>query len=398
MAVGEVGFLRERPYLAVAITHFFVDVLNSGKNLLVAVLALAIGLTNTQVGLALLLYNVGSSLSQPLFGWLADKAGPRWLVIGGMGWMMAFYGIAAVAGDWPALIALTMAGLGSGAFHPTGTMVASRERRGQRARATAVFFMAGQLGLFAGPVLTGLLLHAWGRPGYIVLPLLSFMAFVSGWRWLAEGHGHQHTALAQTAVPSKKEAARPSGWQKHTLMIGLIIVGYSTVSVAAMSFSPKLFAELGFAENYIGWLSGLFMLGSALGGVTGGALADRIPGKWVIVLGTMGAILPVYFYIPTPGLGRFLLLFLAGFFNGMPHSILIIKVQTLLPNRQALASGLALGFMFFSGSVGSFILGIIADHVGLGIALQGTAVLPFIGMVTGLLLPLERNQKPSTQI
>jgi len=261
MAVSQASFLKERPYLAVAITHFFVDVLNSGKNLLVAVLALAIGLTNTQVGLALLLYNVGSSLSQPLFGWLADKVGPRWLVIGGMGWMMVFYGSAAMAGDWPALIALTAAGLGSGAFHPTGTMVASRERRGQRVRATAVFFMAGQLGLFAGPVLTGLLLRAWGRPGYIVLPLLSFMAFVSGWQWLVDRHLHQESTPAQTAVPLKKPAARPSGWQKHILMIGLIIVGYSTVSVAAMSFSPKLFAELGFAEDYIGWLSGLFMLG-----------------------------------------------------------------------------------------------------------------------------------------
>jgi len=395
MVVREVGFLRERPYLAVAITHFFVDVLNSGKNLLVAVLALAIGLTNTQVGLALLLYNVGSSLSQPLFGWLADKVGPRWLVIGGMGWMMAFYGIAAVAGDWPALIALTMAGLGSGAFHPTGAMVASRERQGQRARATAVFFMVGQLGLFAGPVLTGLLLRAWGRPGYIVLPLLSFIAFVSGWRWLAEGHEHQHAAPAQTAVsPKKQEAARPSGWQLQTALVAIIIVSGSAVSVAAMSFSPKLFAELNFAPDYIGWLSGLFMLGSAVGGVVGGVLADRMPGKWVIILGTMGAILPVYFYIPTPGAGRFLLLFLAGFFNGMPHSILIIRVQTLLPNRQALASGLALGFMFFSGSIGSFILGVIADTVGLSAALQGTAALPFVGMLTGLLLPLERSPKP----
>ncbi|MFQ5435738.1 MAG: MFS transporter [Anaerolineae bacterium] len=392
MTAGQASFLRERPYMAVAITHFFVDVLNSGKNLLVAVLALSIGLTNTQVGLALLLYNVGSSLSQPLFGWLADKAGPRWLVIGGMGWMMAFYSVAALAGDWVALLALTVAGLGSGAFHPTGTMVASQKRQGQRARATAVFFMAGQLGLFAGPVLTGMLLHAWGRPGYIVLPLLSFMAFLSGWQWLVDRHLQRETAPKLAAITSQKQEARPSGWRLQTVLLAIIIVSVSTVSVAAMSFSPKLFAELGFAEDYIGWLSGLFMLGSAVGGVTGGALADRIPGKWVIVLGTMGAALPVYFYIPTPGLSRFLLLFIAGFFNGMPHSILIIKVQTLLPNRQALASGLALGFMFFSGSIGSSVLGVIADNVGLGLALQGTAVLPLIGLLAAISL----SQKEQT--
>ena len=64
-------FYRERPYLAVSMTHFFVDILNSSRNLVVAIIAISLGLTNAQVGITLLLYNVGGSLSQPFFGWLA---------------------------------------------------------------------------------------------------------------------------------------------------------------------------------------------------------------------------------------------------------------------------------------------------------------------------------------
>ena len=393
MAAAQSSFIRERPFLAVAITHFFVDVLNSSRTLLVTILAVNLGLSNAQVGIALLLYNVGSSLSQPLFGWLADRIGARWLVTGGRGWMMFFYGRAATAGDWPALIALTIAGLGSGAFHPTGTMVASQISDTQRTRATSVFFMSGQLGLFMGPVLTGLLLGLYGRPGYLILPLLSFTAFMSGWQWLVQksAQAHAEEKVLATARTEPVEVAvstpPPAAIGRKAILLAIIVLVGSTVSVSATNFAPKLFTEMGLSPGAVGWLSGLFMMGSAVGGVVGGTMGDRVAGKWIIILGTLGSILPVYFYIPAEGMARFTLLLLAGFFAGMPHSILVLMVQSLLPRRRAMASGLALGFMFFSGSVGSYGLGIIADGVGLAAALQGTAVLPIIAALSALFLP-----------
>ncbi|MCP4424048.1 MAG: MFS transporter [Chloroflexi bacterium] len=383
------NFWRERSYLAVALTHFFVDVLNSGRTLLVALLAISIGLTNAQVGMALLIYNVGSSLSQPLFGWLADRIGSRWLVIGGIGWMILFYGLAATIGDWPALIALTIAGIGSGAFHPTGTMVASQISDTHRARATAVFFMSGQLGLFMGPVLAGIVLEQYGRPGYLILPVLASTAFLVGWQWLTHRHTHNQPTQRQPTTSNQLPttiATPQSAFRIHTIQLAVIIMAGSVVSISAINFAPKLFTEMGLKPGLVGWLSGLFMMGSAVGGVVGGTLGDRIAGKWVIVLGAMGTILPVYFYIPAAGAARFILLLLAGFFSGMPHSILVLMAQSLLPGRRATASGLTLGFMFFSGSVGSYALGIVADNVGLATALQGTAVIPLIAAAVALLL------------
>ncbi len=387
MTVSQRAFLRQRDYLAVSITHFFVDILNSGRTLLVALLAISVGLTNTQVGIALLLYNVGSSLSQPLFGWLADRAGARWLTIGGMGWMILFYSIASLGTDWLALIALTMAGLGSGATHPTGTMVASQSSQTHRTQATALFFMAGQLGLFSGPVLAGVLLEQYGRPGYLVLPVTAFIAFASSWQWLSQKHDHGHPKPQQAAARADGISSGAVMALSRVLPLAVIILIGSTVSVTAINFSPKLFTELGYAPGYVGWLAGLFMAGSAIGGIVGGSLADRYGGKPVILMGILGTILPIYFYIPAAGAVRFALILLAGFFGGMPHSVLILMAQSLLPGRQALASGLALGFMFFSGSVGSFFVGVFADRLGLAMVLQGTALLPFAAAVAALLLP-----------
>ncbi len=387
MAVTQTSFIKQRPYLAVAVTHFFVDVLNSSRNLVVALLAIQLGMSNAQVGIALLLYNVGGSLSQPLFGWLADKFGARWFVIGGMAWMIFFFSLAALAGDWLALAALTVAGLGSGAFHPTGTMVASQSSHTHQGKATAGFFFAGQIGLFLGPVLAGVLLQEYGRIGYLILPVLALIAFVIGWQWLHKEDDHLEHKKEERAQARNTRKVRRSGLLRRTTLLTIIILTGSTASIAAITFAPKLFSELGYQPAYVGLLSGLFMLGSAFGGIMGGSLGDRIAGKWVICLGMGGLILPLYLYIPATGAILPLLLLIAGFFSGTPHTILVLMVQSLFPGRQALASGLTLGLMFSAGAIGSFILGVIADTVGLGVALQATAVLPLIAFTAALFLP-----------
>ena len=388
---AEASYLQKRDYQAVAYTHFLVDVLNSSRSLLVAILAVVIGLSNTQVGLVLLLYNVGNALSQPLFGRLADRVGARWLVIGGVGWMVFFFSLAALAPPWPALFALTVAGLGSGAFHPTGTMVASESSVLKRTQATSVFFMAGQLGLFSGPILAGILLEQYGRVGYIVLPLWAFTALLSAWFWLSPGHSHQEVKTDEEGqVPLQTILLQLR--TPLALQLGLIIFCTSTISMSAINFAPKLFTEQGYGASYVGLLSGILMLGSAVGGVVGGMIADRRNGRLVIRIATLAVILPVIFYVNAGDVLRLLFLLTAGFFVGMPHSVLVLMVHNLLPGQRATASGLALGFMFFSGSLGALGVGAVADQIGLAFTLQLTAGLAVVAFVVSLFLPVSSGQ------
>lgn len=384
MAVSKAAYLREPDYLSVSVTHFFLDVLTSSRSLMVAILAASLGLTNAQVGIALLLYNVGNALTQPFFGLWADRIGSRKLVIGGTLWMIVFFGIAAVAPDWPALIAITVAGIGSGAFHPPGTMVASQASTTNRTQATAVFFMAGQVGLFAGPVLAGILLEWLGRPGYVVLPAVAVVALISSIRWLQNVTSDRPESTAVATSPRRL----PTFWRRIFALV-IIIMTINTISFTTINFAPKLFIERGYDPLYVGMLGGLIMLGSAVGGFFGGMLADRWNGRMTILLAAVLAILPVYLYVPVEGAGRFLLLLLAGFFIGMPHSVLVLMMQGLLPGRRAFASGLTLGFMFFSGSVGSYFVGLWADQYGLALALQYIAGLLIFTILAALLLPRE---------
>jgi len=386
---------RDRAYLSVTLTHFFVDMLNNGRSLLVASIAITIGLSNTEVGLALLLYNIGSALAQPLAGILADKYGPRYLVVFGMGWMIAFYIVASLAGDWTSLVALTFAGLGSGAFHPSGAMVASQTKQDIRTRATAYFFTAGQLGLFFGPLLAGTMLDAFDRPGYIVAPLLALVALVASWRWVTNG-SRQPITFAQSAsglhASAPEEPAKASRVPTISVVaLVLIILAGSTIGISIINFVPKLFLEIGATSSYVGLLSGLFMVGSAFGGIVGGNLGDRFGRRLPIQIGALGSVIPLATYLLVDGPWRPLLLMLAGFMVGMPHSILVLTAQSLLPSRRALASGLTLGLMFFGGSVGSMLVGILADAIDLALVLRYLAVVPLLSLAASFFLSIDRD-------
>jgi len=405
MPILQATFLRDRSYKAASLGHFFVDILNNSRSLLVALLAVSMGLSNAQVGIALLLYNVGSSLSQPFFGLLADRQGPRLYVVGGLAWMIVLYSLAAVSQDWLALGAITLAGIGSGAVHPAGTKVASETSAETRTQATGVFFASGQTGLFLGPVLAGALLTLFGQSGYLFLTGLATSGLYYAWRFVKKGPATESSAGSIKAGQSTRPvlqspaAARTLTHLRHfwhrtrqvpwatVLPLTIIIICSSTVGIAIINFAPKLFTEMGYQPLYVGVVTGLYMLGSAVGGIVGGTIADRWSRRLAIRIGLVGSIAPFFLYIPAGDPWRFVLLLLAGFFAGMPHSVLVIMAQALIPGRRGFASGLILGLMFFSGAVGTFLLGWVADEIGLATALQALIIIPIVAAVVTLFLP-----------
>jgi MFS family permease len=206
---------------------------------------------------------------------------------------------------------------------------------------------------------------------------------LAGWRWLNDrpsGHSEWHERIVEPLESWQRE------WRTLIPLMAVIMTS-STIGIAIINFVPKLFADLGYSPSYVGWTAGLYMMGSPVGGITGATLADRHGRRLPILLGMAGCILPIYFFIPAGDPWRFGLLVLTGLFAGMPHSVLVIMVQSLLPGRRAFASGLTLGLMFFSGAIGSYLLGVVADEIGLAVALQGIIILPLVAILGTLLLP-----------
>lgn len=383
------------PYLAVTVGHLTIDVFNSMGPVLVAFLRQPMSLTTAQVGLAVGTYQFLGGVTQPPFGFLADRIGSRWLGPLSVLWTVCFVALAVyvadTTGSYTGFLSLfALAALGSGAFHPQGTMHASSAIAGRAATTTAIFFLCGQIGLAGGPAISGALLERVGPAGIYVLTLFTLptLALMTV--------GLRSTAPSPHGAP--REAVRDSGTLRGTAKSAALLVAIFScrgwLMIGTGAFLPVIFELAGFGPTSYGIATGLFWLGAGLSGVAAGHLADRLGRRPVVAVSTLvGGLL----LVPLPavsGAMTFVVALGAGAFLGAAHSILIVLAQALLPVRRGLASGLALGYLFGIGAVASLMIGVLADRWGLVPVIQAGALLGLVSSALTLLLPPSRSAEP----
>ena len=375
------SLLRSASFQAAALAHFAVDLLNSQRPVLLAVLSVPLGLTNAMIGLISMLYTFSASLSQPVFGWLADRAGTRAVGAGGVIWMGGLFALAMITPGSGSLVLLILAALGSAAFHPAGTVEAAESGRvhfsGQDTTAASIFFLFGQAGYSIGPAIGGPLIDRWGPPGLLVLvPFMLPIGLFTSRRFTPS-----HPAKPWEAAPGARASA---GWGVF-LPLAVQAALRSWAQTNVITFLPKYYSDLGYSPSTYGVLAALFMAGSAVGGVGGGWLADRVDKRhvmlWTMVLGAVP--LALFPTLATTA-WAYALAPLAGALTGASHSISVVLAQRALPGRLGAASGLGLGFTFASGSVGTLLSGVQADLAGFDVVFWTTAAISLGGGLAAL--------------
>ena len=367
-------------FASIALSHLVVDTFNASRPVLLTYL----GLSESQIALFSSIYIWSSSLTQPLFGWISDRAGPRWLAAGGVLWMAVFYTGAVTLPGTPGLICLITTALGSSAFHPVGAVLATLRGHdllhGRDTTAAGFFFMAGQMGHFIGPILTGLILAAFDLPGLYVIPIISVPIGLSLARLLREQGPHQNTAHANTSF-------RIQGGMGFILALMLVATLQSWAQANMVNLIPKYIKDLGQSATVYGSMAGLFMGGSALGNVMGGLLADQYPKRYIASSMLFLAAFPILAISRIGWSGwLFLLVPLAGVMTGSVHSIMVVLAQRIIPGGMALASGLVLWFIFSSGALGLLYTGHLAETMGFPSVLILTTGMVLIAAPVALLL------------
>lgn len=383
------SIFRNRLFLAVASGHFAVDALNSTGPVLLAVLAASLKLSYAQIGLALTLYTFAGSLSQPLFGWLADRFPGRPVVLAGLGtlWMTLCLGLMAFQTSWALILpCFLLAALGSGLFHPIGTATAGVVNRARAGSATSLFFFSGQVGLALGPALGGWLFQMSGAMG--LLPLCALALIPAGLMI-----GAPAPASSGARARAEETAARTTGLLIAAFVV--LVAVRSSIQAAYTAFLPTLFAERGWDATWYGTLSGTFMLAAAVGNVATGEFADRFGMRaaaiWPLLLSVPAGL--VCLWAPTPATA-FVACALAGLLIGGQHSVLVVHAQRLLPARQGFAAGLILGFTFAAGGIGTWLCGVAADRFGLLAVMQAITLCGIPIALLALTLPGRTQSAP----
>jgi FSR family fosmidomycin resistance protein-like MFS transporter len=100
----------------------------------------------------------------------------------------------------------------------------------------------------------------------------------------------------------------------------------------------------------------------------------------------------------TSGVAYIIVALGGGIMMNIPHSILIIMAQRLIPARQAMIGGAVLGLMFASGAATTGLGSWIADYVGLPAVLSVFALLPLGAGICALTLPSTRGAEPLAEV
>jgi FSR family fosmidomycin resistance protein-like MFS transporter len=367
-------------FSSIAFSHFIVDIFNSSRPVLLTYL----GLSETQIALISTIYIWASALTQPFFGWISDRLGPRWLAAGGVLWMTIFFSGAVVIPGAGGLICLIIAALGSSSFHPVGTVQATLQGRqhlaGRETMATSLFFMAGQLGHFVGPILTGLILARLGLPAMIILPVVSIPLGIALAYQLRANHPHPKPIYGDEKVRLQASVG-------FIVILAIVATLQSWSQANMINFVPKYIKDLGLGAVTYGNMAGFFMGGSALGNVIGGSFGDQYAKRKVAAIALLFAAFPIYIISRigwSPWL--YLLIPLAGACTGAVHSIMVVLAQRMISGGMALASGLILGFIFSSGALGMLLTGPLAENYGFPTVLVLTTGLVLLAAPLALLL------------
>jgi FSR family fosmidomycin resistance protein-like MFS transporter len=370
------SLVTSRRFSPIAFSHWIID------------LATALSLSNTTLGLVSSLAIILPGLSQPFFGWLADRLGGRWVMAGGVLWMASFYLFTLFIPGEAALIFLVLGSLGSGMFHAAGSAqatVAGREAfPGRDTTPVSIFTLFGQLGYLTGPLLAGVLLDRWGGYG-LILPCSVGIAIGALAAFLLNPNRHTPAAGAAEVPPEK--AARPArqmAWNSILALFG-VAVFQAWASQNITIFMPKFVADLGQPASVYGLLLPLFTIGGVFGNVVSASLADRIGRARFILIVMLASVLPVAGLAMTGySAWMYLLLPLYGAGISAAFPVIVALAQRLVPGGMGMVTGLVLGILFSSGALGTMVSGALADAVGFLPVFWLTAGLALLGGLCAL--------------
>src|SRR5260370_27761892 len=372
-----------RPLVLFCCAHFCIDLYSSALGVLQPSLLAQYGLSLTQAGVLGGTLVFSSSMMQPVYGYLSDRF--HTYLFTALAPAVAALCISALglaSGYWPLLAMVWLGGAGIASFHPQATANATLGVTTRRGRAMATFISAGTLGLALGPTFfswmtgtLGLTRTYWAAlPGVLMTVLLLALLRLS-----PPGSGPRvHFDLAPL-----RAVRRPLA------ILFFLVVIRSIVQVTFAQFLPLyLKLQQGYTLANASYTTSAYLVAGALGGFTGGTLADRFGGRRIILFSMIGSVPFLLLCVFTTGLLSMAGLILGGLILLFTIPVNVMMGQALVPANAGTVSALMMGAAW--GAAGMIFIpltGWVSDHYSMQHAFARLVVMPLAGFFLALKLP-----------
>ena len=263
----------------------------------------------------------------------------------------------------------------------------------RRGLAQSIFQVGGNSGSALGPLLAAGIITVRGRSSVAWFALLALLGILI---LLRIGAWYSRELRAREAGGTSRQPEAGPGLSRRrviaTVLVLLLLIFSKYFYLASMNsyFTFFLMERFGLSVRDAQLHLFLFQFAVALGTLIGGPVGDRVGRKYVIWGSILGAA-PFTLAMPYAGLAlTSALSVLIGLVLASAFSAILVYAQELIPGRLGTISGLFFGFAFGMGGIGSAVLGVLADRVGIQEVYRICAFLPLIGLVAALLPDVER--------
>jgi len=372
--------------------HLVTDINQGALPALLSYFKEALNLSYTTSGVILLSANLTSSIIQPVFGHLSDRRPIKWFLpfsplIACLG--MSITGL--ISSYSLLIICVIVSGIGIASFHPDGFKTAYFFTGEKKATGMSIFAVGGNLGIAVGPILALILVTSLGLKGTLSLiapGILITIVLLFNMSML--------TAPVEFAHKEGKKGVR-TPLSKNQKIAFLLLISIATVrswtQMGLITYIP--FYYINYLKGnplYAGKLVSTFLFSGVLGALVGAPLADRWGHKKFLLMTLILSIPLLLLFYYSSGLMAFVILGFAGLVLLSTFALTTVMAQVLLPQHLGIASGMMVGFTISAGGIGVTLLGAIADHWGVPMAIKAIFVLPFIAFGLSLLLtyPLKK--------
>ncbi|MCL5406391.1 MAG: MFS transporter [Deltaproteobacteria bacterium] len=364
--------------------HVAVDTFQGALPAILPFLKDNLSLSYTMAGMILIVANISSSVIQPLFGRLADRKDTYILLPLGAFLAGAGFCTLPLARNYLMVVLLAaVSGMGIAAFHPAAFKTARFFTGEKMATGMSVFSVGGNAGMALGPILALSVIHyrgfssLWWMASLTILFVTSVLVF------------RRTVAVPPFAPPPAAKAATggPKAAHRALIVIICVIILRTWTLYCVITYVPFYYINyLRGNPIFAGKLVSLFLLGGAAGTLVGSPLADRFGHRFWLRFSMLSDALLFPLVLWTHGPVLFAIITLFGLMLVSTFPITIVMGQNLFPHSTGVASGFMSGFAIGAGGIGVTLLGVVADHFGVPLAMKCIWALPVTGFVLAMML------------
>ena len=371
--------------LSLSVGHFINDAYSNFLGPLLPFLVPKLNLSIAEAGWLAAILVISSSFTQPLYGYISDRYLKRAFVVFSPLVTALFMSCLGLANSYAMLaLLLICGGVGIASFHPQGAAMTALASRNRKGLGMSIFVTSGTIGYSLGPILITYTVLWFGleRSYFVMIPGLIVFAMLF---FLVPSTDHS----SKVAVKQGLRQSLSAVWQPLSQLYVLVVIR-SAVQMCFVNFLPLYLSHKGLSPLMAGKVTTLFLFFGALGGFSGGTLADKFGGKNVISFSMLFSTPLIMSFLLTDGASSYLLLALGGVVLLSTAPVNVVMAQNLMPHNASVVSALMMGVAWGVGGMFVPLIGRIADAAGLGRALMVVALLPLLGFAIAVFLPRER--------